>query len=265
MDDRQFVKLLDYMGYSWRGYRKVRQGAKKRVARHMAELGCRSIGAYLELLDTRPEVLAECERRLSVTISRFFRDLEVWRALAERVLSELAESGRGRVRVWFAGCACGEEVYSFCILWRELQSVANVPPEAELVATDLDPVCLQRAGRGIYPKGALRDVSPERFKRWFTLEEEEKYAVLPELREGILWQRHNILTAPPPVEDADIVFLRNNLLTYCRGEVAAPALQWIVQALAPGGFLVTGSEEVLPGEAGSGLQSYDRCIYRKAE
>ena len=265
MDDRQFARLLDFMGYSWRGYRRVRQGAKKRVARHMAELGCRSMGAYLELLNTRSEVLAEGERRLSVTISRFFRDLEMWRVLGERVLPELAAQGLGRIRAWFAGCACGEEVYSFRILLREMGGAASIPSKAELIATDLDPICLQRARRGVYPAGALRDVSPQRLNRWFTPVEGDRYAVLPELWEGIHWQRHNILLDPPPAEDANLVFLRNNLLTYCRGEIAGPALQRIAETLAPGGFLVVGSEEVLPEEAGSGLRSYDRCIYQKAE
>ena len=266
MDDRQFARLLDFMGYSWRGYRRVRQGAKKRVARHMAELGCRSMGAYLELLNTRSEVLAEGERRLSVTISRFFRDLEMWRVLGERVLPELAAQGLGRIRAWFAGCACGEEVYSFRILLRELNSVGKIPPEAEIIATDIHPVCLERARRGVYPFGALRDVSRQRLKHLFTPVGEDEYMVLPELREGILWQRHNILADdPPPAEDANLVFLRNSLLTYCRGEVAVPALQRIVRAIAPGGFLVIGSEETLAEEASPALRGYDRCVYRKAE
>lgn len=264
MDDRQFARLLEFMGYSWRGYRRVRKGAKKRVSRHMAELGCRSISAYLEVLGADSEVLAECERRMSVTISRFFRDLEVWRVLGERVLPGLVGQGRGRIRVWFAGCACGEEVYSFRILLRELGSAGGIALDAEIIATDLNPVCLERARRGVYHAGALRDAGPERQKRWFAPVEEDTLAVLPELREGIRWQRHNILLEPPPAEGMDLVFLRNNLLTYCRSGVAAPALQRIVQAIAPGGFLVTGSEEVLPEEAGSGLRSYDRCIYQKA-
>jgi len=265
VDDRQFAQLLDFLGYSWRGYRKVRKGAKKRVARHMAELGCRSISAYLEVLGADSEVQAECERRMSVTISRFFRDLEVWRALGERVLPELAGQGLGRFRGWFAGCACGEEVYSFRILWRELNSVGKIPPEAEIIATDIDPVCLERARRGVYPAGALRDVSPDCFNRWFIPVGEDAYMVLSALREGVLWQRHNILADPPPAEGANLVFLRNNLLTYCRSEVAAPALQRVVQAIAPGGFLVIGSEEALPGEAGPTLRRHARCIYQKAE
>ena len=44
MQDSAFLKLLDYLGLSWSGYRKVRRGVKKRVARHMGQCGCRTLG-----------------------------------------------------------------------------------------------------------------------------------------------------------------------------------------------------------------------------
>ena len=67
MKDRQFARLLEFLSYPWRGYRKVRQGAKKRVARHMAEYGCCSLEAYLERIAGNPGVMAEYERRIAVT------------------------------------------------------------------------------------------------------------------------------------------------------------------------------------------------------
>jgi len=67
LKDRQFARLLEFLSYPWRGYRKVRQGAKKRVARHMAEYGCCSLEAYLERIAGNPGVMAEYERRIAVT------------------------------------------------------------------------------------------------------------------------------------------------------------------------------------------------------
>jgi chemotaxis protein methyltransferase CheR len=51
MDDRQFQQLLDFLRLSWRGYRKVRKGVKKRVTRHMHELGWRNMKDYLKNLE----------------------------------------------------------------------------------------------------------------------------------------------------------------------------------------------------------------------
>jgi len=52
MNDEQFLKLLNYFSFSWAGYRKVRKGVKKRIARHMTESGCLDMDAYIHRLET---------------------------------------------------------------------------------------------------------------------------------------------------------------------------------------------------------------------
>jgi len=263
LEDSQFARLLDFLGYSWRGYRRVRKGAKKRVARHMQKLGCRDLVGYLGRLATDPEARAECERRMAVSISRFFRDLGLWRDLYERVLPELMARDKSRIAVWLSGCACGEEVYSLAILVREYERAKGLSLPAEMIATDMDPVCLKRARRGVYPAGALRDVDEERRARWFT-PEGDGFAVVPELGKRIHWHLHNALTEPPPAKELDLVFLRNSLLTYCRAEIADRPVRRITESLAPGGFLVIGATETLPDWAGSCLRPYRRSVYRKS-
>jgi len=72
MDDGQFRILLEYLQYSWTGYRKVRKGVKKRMQRHMQQLGCRNVMDYLKILDLEPGTRHECELLMTVSISRFF-------------------------------------------------------------------------------------------------------------------------------------------------------------------------------------------------
>ena len=74
MDDLQFRQLLDYFNYSWKGYRRVRNGAKKRISRHMQQLKCRNIDEYFNSLDRDGEVRQQCECLMTVSVSRFFRD-----------------------------------------------------------------------------------------------------------------------------------------------------------------------------------------------
>ena len=149
MDDSRFAKLLAFLNYSWSGYRKVRKEVKKSVSRHMQELGCRTMDQYLALIETDPGILAECKRRMTVSISRFFRDLRLWEILELRVLPELAAHRPETVRVWSAGCAGGEEVSSFRILWERLTAGNNTPPQLIMFATDMVPGCLERARKGI--------------------------------------------------------------------------------------------------------------------
>jgi chemotaxis protein methyltransferase CheR len=52
-----------------------------------------------------------------------------------------------------------------------------------------------------------------------------------------------LLSDEPPQTGFQIIFLRNNLLTYYQGALQSAALDRILQCLAPGGFLITGAHE----------------------
>jgi chemotaxis methyl-accepting protein methylase len=246
MDDREFSRLLEFLGLSWQGYRKVRQGVKKRVGRHMLALGCRSLGEYLELLQQSVEARRHCDLALTVPISRFFRDRRLWEFIENRILPELISAGRGRVKAWSAGCACGEEPYSLKILWERLGRAPGAFPILDVTATDLNPLHLERAAAAVYPPSSLREV-PEAVRAacFDAAPGGARFTLKLHLGTGIAWRRHDLL-APPPGSDFDLILARNNLLTYYRKERAVPALAAIVHSLAPGGYLVVGSREKLP-------------------
>jgi chemotaxis protein methyltransferase CheR len=89
MDDASFHQILDHFNLSWKGYRKVRKGVKKRLSQHMQELGCVSVGEYMAAVSRAPEIENECRMHLTVSISRFFRDSRLWESLEKTdVLSD---------------------------------------------------------------------------------------------------------------------------------------------------------------------------------
>jgi chemotaxis methyl-accepting protein methylase len=74
-----------------------------------------------------------------------------------------------------------------------------------------------------------------------------RYALKSWMKDGIVWQIHNLLSNPPGIA-FDLIFLRNSLLTYYVDEFKIPAITWIVNSLASGGFLIIGSHERMPIE-----------------
>ena len=246
MDPRDFALLLDRFALSAEGYRKVRKGVQKRIVRHMQELRCPSMKDYLERLETGRDAEQEARRLMDVSISRFFRDGPLWRTLETEILPSLIVELPGGLRVWSAGCALGQEVYSIRILW-ELLSDRAAMPSLELCATEVNPTYLERAKEGIYPAAALSRLAPETRARFFRPAGKKMFRVVDELREGIRWQVHDLTADPPPARDFHIVLLRNNLLTYYRDEIVKAALPAIADSLVPGGILVIGRKEHLPG------------------
>jgi len=238
--------MLDRFGLSWAGYRKVRKGVRKRLGRRMNRLGCLTAESYFSILDTSSEERRECELLLTVSISRFFRDRRLWQILEDTILPGMVEQNSGTVKVWSAGCARGEEVYSLKILWNSLRSRLARMPDLHVVASDMNPVYLEGAREGVYSPSSLKEVPAPLRARYFERSEKgEQFSVVPSLRTGILWSEHNLLDHPPET-DFRLIFLRNNILTYYGDNLRDRTFRNVLGSLAPGGFLVTGAHEQLP-------------------
>lgn len=246
MDDLQFRELLQGLGLSWKGYRKVRGGVKKRVDRHMRQLGCRNVSEYLLALDKNDEEKRRCELMMNVSISRFFRDRKLWEVLENEILPQLIEEHKEKVSAWAAGCACGEEVYSLKILWDRLGLTIVHQPPLEIMATDMNPVCLKRARSAAYPSSSLKEL-PLQLRSLYFQEDSDRdlYEAKTCLKNGILWKNHN-LGSYPPGSDFHLVFLRNNLLTYYQDGFKKESFEKVVDCLSDGGILIIGIHEELP-------------------
>ena len=248
MDDLQFRRLLHHLGLSWAGYRKVRKGVKKRVSRHMLTLNCSNVADYLFELDRSKEVRDECDRLMTVSISRFFRDKGMWELLMAEILPRLIEKNPEKISVWSAGCASGEEVYSLKILLDPVLSSNGISPELIITATDMNSIYLERARTGLYPGSSLKEIPEGLRSNYFHPEEGDKYYRIKEsLKKGLTWRVHNLVSGTLETQ-FQIIFLRNNLLTYYQDEVKRAALKRVLTCLRPGGFLIIGSHETLPLE-----------------
>ena len=275
IDDAQFAKLLDHFNFSRRGYRKVRKGVKKRIARHMQELGCRNIDQYIAVISHNPHEEKTCKRNLTVSISRFFRDRRLWRVLRNDILPGLIAKAdyinhQKIFKVWSCGCARGEEAYSFNILWKDLEEQGLLPknrqpPEPKIWATDMNPEYLDMAKKGAYQYSSLKELSSDLIVKYFTKQPgKNRYFVDSKLKPGITFEQNNILEDPPPSENFSIIFLRNSILTYYRSPEKENTLIRITGSLKAGGVLIVGSHEKLPKGFGFMISSpFSPWIYIK--
>jgi chemotaxis protein methyltransferase CheR len=262
MDDNQFRQLLGRFGYSWDGYRKVRKGVKKRISCHMHQMGCRTMQAYFLELDKNKDARLHFEHLMTVSISRFFRDRGLWQILEDKVLPTIIEKNMDTVKVWSAGCGCGEEVYSLKILWETAGRHFELLPGLEIWATDMNPVYLNKARAGIYPRSSLKEVSEALRACYFRPGAKEKrYTVTEPLKQGIVWLNHNLLFDRPRTK-FQLVFLRNSVLTYYEDTLKATAFQKVFDGLAEGGFLIIGAHERIPPGV-RGLSPQHPYIFRR--
>jgi len=214
----------------------------------MESIGCEDMSAFLAELDKNDDVRHRCELLMTVSISRFFRDRVFWQGFKEVILPELAVVGKEKIKIWSAGCSCGEEAYSFKIVWACLSRHFVNVPDLELIATDLNPAYIERARAGIYPSSSLKEVPAEIQSEYFKQKGGKKlYEVKASIKKGITWKIHHLLSDPPEL-NVDVIFLRNSVLTYYNEELKKKALEKVLSALSPNGFLVVGCHEAIPAE-----------------
>src|SRR6266850_3464882 len=111
--------------------------------------------------------LGALAQELTVAETYFFRNIDQFRALQERVLPERlrAQTTRRCLRILSAGCASGEEGYSIAMMLRGL--VPDSSWELAIHAIDLNPEMISRAQHAHYTTWSLRETPAAMQERWF--------------------------------------------------------------------------------------------------
>lgn len=242
-------RLLEYFNLSWNGYRKVRKGVKKRIARHINALNLSGIDEYLELVEKDEDIRNICLCHLSVSISRFYRDRNLWNGLENKILPVLIDrfSEEPDFKVWSCGCARGEEAYSFLMMWESMKGVRKEMPGLEMYATDMNPTYIEMAMEGIYEFRSLKELPESFIEKYFSkLPGGKKYKLHSHLKEMVTFKKQNFIREYPPSEQFHLVFARNNILTYYNDPEKTNGFLKITNALKEGGALITGSHEKIP-------------------
>jgi chemotaxis protein methyltransferase CheR len=228
-----------------------REILRTRLEPRRAELGFASFHQLFFHLKFHPEREAERQRlvpHLTNNESYFFRErrqLEVFRDdVLPALVDERRRTGRSELRVLSAGCAAGQEPYSLAILLRNALPAA--PPYPRVTGVDLDPVALEQARAGEFTAHSFRGVEPELRDRHFRQVCENRWQILPELREQVEFRTANLSDPewPGALQPFDVVFCRN-VLIYFDTEALHRAARGLHRALAPGGYLFLGHAESL--------------------
>jgi two-component system, chemotaxis family, CheB/CheR fusion protein len=224
----------------------------RRIERRMQVRHCPALFQYLDLLENDRGEVITLRREMLISVTSFFRDPEVFETLAEKVISPMvAEVQAGdSIRVWTAGIATGEEPYTIAMLFIEAFERERRWPNLKVFATDVDQQCIETAGVGQYPESAAAELSPERLERFF-VKKGDSFVVKNELRQCIVFARHNLLS-DPPFTKMDLVVCRNTLI-YFKSAAQERALRSLQYSIRQGGALLLGSSESLSAMS-DGLQ-----------
>jgi len=179
---------------------------------------------------------------LSVSVTEMFRDPTVYSALVDHVFPILATYPR--IKIWHAGCATGEEVYSLAILLEE----ANLYHRTLIYATDINQASLETARKGIYPAKNIQTYCKNYHSAGgrFSLsnyyhEKYENIKIDEKLKKNIIFSNHNL------VHDASFsemqLILCRNVLIYFNSTLQQKVLSLFHDSLSEQSFICLGVKE----------------------
>jgi chemotaxis protein methyltransferase CheR len=237
---------------------------RRRVAVRMRARGLGSLADYAALLESDPAEYDQLLDALTINVSKFFRNWEIWAAMDELVVPELFAGPPGERRLWSAGCAGGEEPYSLSILlheWAARHGRERDLDDFRILGTDIDRRSLSTARRAEYPELAFGDTPPQVRERWFSPAFPHRLDARAMRR--VSFDQRDLISGEP--ERGVALILCRNVIIYFDREIQEELFQRFYDSLLPGGFLVLGKVETLLGRPRSLFRpvSHRDRIFRK--
>ncbi|MDB5246680.1 MAG: chemotaxis protein CheR [Segetibacter sp.] len=236
----------------------------RRIKRRASLKNTTSLESYLHLLKQDTDELQNLVKDFLIGVTSFFRDKEAFEIIEATILPQLIQAKQSEdIKIWIAGCASGEEAYSFAILVREQLDAVQKNNPVKIFATDIDDEALQLAGKGFYNQSIEKNVSTERLERFFT-KDNKGYKIKTSIREMLIFAHHDLVKNPPYC-NIDLISCRN-VLIYMNATLQKKVMGMLHFGLRYKGYLVLGPSENI-NELGSSVEEIDKKwkIYQNKE
>jgi len=221
--------------------------------RRMKQLATRTPREYWDRLNAAPFRDAELRELLNeITIGEtcLFRSQAQLDALRKVILPEIVaakpKQTTKRLRIWSAGCSTGEEPYTLAMNMLEESERLLKGWTVEILATDLNDRSIETAKAGIYGDYALRNTSDLYRQKYFSIVDEKKLQVRPEVKKLITFSRLNLQ------DDSKMLFMKGidlifccNVLIYFDAASKTKAVNNFFTNLNFGGYFFLGTSESL--------------------
>lgn len=181
---------------------------------------------------------------LSINVTEMFRDPQFYQSFRTNVVPILRTYPY--IKVWHAGCATGEEVYSLAILLKE----EGLLDRAQIYATDFNRKVLEVARKGIYPSTNFTQFEDNYQKAGGTAILSDYYTSLygsvkmnANLAHKIVFADHNLVT-DGVFANVNLILCRN-VLIYFNKNLQNKVIGLFHESLSPSGHLCLGTKESL--------------------
>lgn len=240
---REFLESIRLVyGYDFTEYAEA--SVKRRVDNFMRNRKINALDKLAKLILQDERMFEDFVQEVSVTVTEMFRDPAFYKSLREHVVKRLATYPF--IKIWIAGCATGQEVYSMAILLQE-EGLLN---RSLIYATDINQNSLKIARDGIYPienmKSYTANYQKAGGKKSFSEYYKSKYNSVmfdKSLKQNIVFSAHN-LAVDKSFNEFQVIICRN-VMIYFNQKLQNIVINLFYESLCAFGYLGLGNKESL--------------------
>lgn len=221
---------------------------KRRIAVRMNARKVPTYLDYMRLLTSDPDEYDALLKDLTINVTHFFRDPEVFHILEEEFLPLLiyhkVQSRKRVIRIWSAACASGEEPYSIAIIMHDLLGAEIDNFIVTILGTDIDEPSLRSAKIGEYLPSQIENVRLGYLNSYFQFDS-DMYLLSDQIKEMVRFKKLDLFSEVRG-GNFDLILCRN-VLIYFTKEMQKRLIDNFYDSLNWGGYLVLGKTETLMG------------------
>src|SRR3972149_2687038 len=188
----------------------------RRIHVRMKMLNMRNSSEYVNFLNSKPNEIGSLYDSLSINVTKFFRDKQVWQFFMQKVIPNLLEviKPTDTIRIWSCGCASGEEPYSLAIMFNE--ALKNTDHKFQIIEKIKNLVSFNVGDITTFPATYLdvvfcrnlliyygKDAQDLIFKKFYTVLKQNRFLVLG--MDETLWG-HKLQNSFVPISAKDRIY-----------------------------------------------------------
>jgi Methylase of chemotaxis methyl-accepting proteins len=227
----------------------------RRIGSLMSRVGVSTVEEYIALLKKDPAQKQKFLDFITINVSEFFRNPEIFEDLKDKLKNELLKK-ESSIKIWSAACSIGAEPYSIAMYLDELSPMGR----HKIIATDIDNTILDKAKKGEYVLSEIKNVKKEYLAKYFTIKD-DKYTISPKIKSMVTFKKHDLILENYE-RDFDLIVCRN-VVIYFNQDIKDEIYKKFSQSLKKGGLLFVGATESIYNYRDYGFEKASTFIYRK--
>ena len=231
-------------GADFRGYSRL--SVKRQILRMVSDNKLANISELQHKMIWDGDFFQNLLPKFSINVTEHFRDPTFYKYFREDIIPVLRTYPS--LKIWHAGCASGQEVYSLAILLEE----EKLYHRTQIYATDINTTALNIAKEGTYSNKEFSQCSENYVKAGGTKSfseyvgiEGQNFVMDKSIKNNISFFDHNLVTDQTFVE-AHVILCRN-VLIYFDEDLTTRVVNLFYDSLQNHGFLCLGSRERIMG------------------